>query len=105
MSTNDYVKFVTQQFVSYMDSPKQERKQKREERRNVRDPFLVRWFGILPLSLALLYKELRMKQENRKKRMHKRPLSWAFFSCLYTYVMARFLWDEVNYPPLIRCAS
>lgn len=67
MSTNDYVKFVTQQFVSYMDSPKEERKQKREQRRNVRDPFLVRWFGILPLSLALLYKELRTKQENRKK--------------------------------------
>ena len=28
MSTNDYVRFVTQQFVSYMDAPKEDRKQK-----------------------------------------------------------------------------
>ena len=29
MSTNDYVRFVTQQFVSYMDAPKEDRKQKK----------------------------------------------------------------------------
>lgn len=29
MSTNDYVRFITQQFVSYMDAPKEDRKQKK----------------------------------------------------------------------------
>ena len=29
MSTNDYVRFVTQQFVSYKDAPKENRKQKK----------------------------------------------------------------------------
>lgn len=36
MKTNDYVKYMTQQFVQYMDQPKEERKtkkiQKKEER-------------------------------------------------------------------------
>jgi hypothetical protein len=66
MSTNDYVKFVTQQFVSYMNSPKQDRKQKRQQRRSEREPFLNRWFGVLPLSIALLY------QKNADKKHEKR---------------------------------
>ncbi len=40
MSTNDYVRFVTQQFVSYMDAPKEDRKQKKEQRRAEKEPFM-----------------------------------------------------------------
>lgn len=65
MSTNDYVKFVTQQFVAYMDSPKSDRQQKREQRKREREPFLVRWFGILPLCITLYYNKIRQsKQED-----------------------------------------
>jgi hypothetical protein len=56
MSTNDYVKFVTQQFVSYMDQPKEERKQKRKQRKQEKPPFLYHWFGIIPFSLGLLFR-------------------------------------------------
>ncbi|MBO9129672.1 YqzE family protein [Bacillus sp. 165] len=58
MSTNDYVKFVTQQFVTYMDSPKADRQQKRAQKRMEKEPFLVRWFGVLPLSVALYYRKI-----------------------------------------------
>ena len=44
MSTNDYVRFVTQQFVSYMDAPKEDRKQKKEQRRAEKEPFMNKWF-------------------------------------------------------------
>jgi hypothetical protein len=65
MSTNDYVKFVTQQFVAYMDRPKSDRQQKREQRKREREPFLVRWFGILPLCITLYYNKIRQsKQED-----------------------------------------
>ncbi|MFX3624887.1 MAG: YqzE family protein [Ectobacillus sp.] len=67
MSTNDYVKFVTQQFVTYMDSPKQDRKQKRQQRRSEKELFSVRWFGVLPLSLKLLYKKTHLKQKDLDK--------------------------------------
>lgn len=61
MSTNDYVKFVTQQIVSYIDHPKEERKLIKEKRKGERSPFLTRMFGILPFSLSLFI-------DNRKKK-------------------------------------
>ncbi|MFD3447751.1 YqzE family protein [Microbacteriaceae bacterium 4G12] len=67
MSTNDYVKFVTQQFVSYMDSPKQDRKQRRVQRRQEKEPFLIRWFGVLPLGTVLLYRKVFHRETNVEK--------------------------------------
>ena len=34
MKTNDYVKYMTQQFVQYMDQPKEERKTKRFKKKS-----------------------------------------------------------------------
>ena len=56
MAANDYVKFVTQQFVAYMDLPKEERKQKRMQRKQEKPPLLYRWFGMIPVSLRLLFR-------------------------------------------------
>lgn len=33
MKTNDYVKYMTQQFVQYMDQPKEERKTKKIQKK------------------------------------------------------------------------
>nr|WP_280146195.1 YqzE family protein [Bacillus amyloliquefaciens]MDH3090731.1 YqzE family protein [Bacillus amyloliquefaciens] len=33
MKTNDYVKYMTEQFVKYFDTPKQERKERKEVRK------------------------------------------------------------------------
>lgn len=63
MSTNDYVRFVTQQFVSYMNNPKEERKQKKQQRRSEKEPFLNRWFGVMPLSAALFYQKVKQKRK------------------------------------------
>jgi hypothetical protein len=57
MSTNDYVKYVTQRIVSYMDSPKDQRKSLREEKKQNRTPFLNRWFGIIPFAVMLMFKK------------------------------------------------
>ncbi|ANB58811.1 yqzE-like family protein [Anoxybacillus sp. B7M1] len=56
MSANDYVRFVTQQLVRYMDQPKEERKKRREERKQGKEPILYRLFGMIPLSLKLLWR-------------------------------------------------
>ncbi|CAM4127047.1 hypothetical protein BAMA_22465 [Bacillus manliponensis] len=63
MSTNDYIRYVTQQFVSYMDVPKEDRKQKRQQRRAEREPFLNRWFGIVPFSAAFVYERVKKKRK------------------------------------------
>lgn len=56
MKTNDYVKYMTQQFVQYMDQPKEERKTKKFKKEE-RAPFANRWFGMIPLSFMLWYRK------------------------------------------------
>ena len=34
-----------------MDAPKEDRKQKKEQRRAEKEPFMNKWFGVMPLSL------------------------------------------------------
>lgn len=62
MSTNDYLKFVTQQIVSYIDSPKEERLNKRLQKRTNQAPFQNRWFGMIPFATMLLLKKIRRKK-------------------------------------------
>ena len=50
MSSNDYVKFLTEQIVGYMSGSKEERKENRE-------PFLFRWFGLLPMAVMYSIKK------------------------------------------------
>ncbi|MFS0879310.1 YqzE family protein [Bacillus sp. 7586-K] len=60
MSTNDYVKYLTQQIVKFMDTPKETRKQQREEKKlgETSSTFYTnRWFGVLPFSIKLFVKK------------------------------------------------
>ncbi|CAH0345716.1 YqzE family protein [Bacillus sp. CECT 9360] len=56
MKTNDYIKFLTQQFVKYMAVPKDVRKQRREKKKKMRKPFVSNWFGLMPFALTMLFK-------------------------------------------------
>lgn len=62
MKTNDYVKYVTQQFVSYVDTPTEQRKALREERKANKPPFAYRWFGLIPYALAQV---INMKKKKK----------------------------------------
>ncbi len=53
MSTNAYVKFVTEEVVKFLNSPKDERKGRRGGEKQV---FHDRWFGLLPFTFKLLLK-------------------------------------------------
>ncbi|UCZ54578.1 YqzE family protein [Bacillus shivajii] len=61
MKTNDYVKFMTQQFVSYVDQPKEERLAKKQQKKELKEPRSYRWFGLIPMSLSVTAKKLRKK--------------------------------------------
>jgi hypothetical protein len=62
MKTNDYVKFMTQTIVKYIDQPKDERKRLKHERKLAKASFWYRWFGILPY---LLYSEVNRRKNKR----------------------------------------
>ena len=53
MKTNDYVKYMTQTIIKYIDQPKEERKKQKQERKLSKASFWYRWFGILPYLLLL----------------------------------------------------
>lgn len=61
MSVNDYVKFMTQEIVQYMDKPKDDRKKQRQQKKQERQPFAVRWFGVLPYALIMM----KSRQKNK----------------------------------------
>ena len=46
MASHDYVRFLTERLVQYIDTPRAERKRRRKERQ--RDPWDRRWFGDIP---------------------------------------------------------
>ncbi|GEN35012.1 YqzE family protein [Aneurinibacillus danicus] len=53
MSSQEYVKYLAQRFVKYMETPKEQRTKKPKEK------LLYRWFGMLPLSLSMLIRRRR----------------------------------------------
>jgi len=62
MNTNDYVKYLTQTFVQYMDQPKEERQKLRAERKGLKEPFMLRWFGVLPYLIMFSFKRRKVRR-------------------------------------------
>ncbi|GFZ77625.1 YqzE family protein [Compostibacillus humi] len=56
MSSNDYIKFMTQQIVSYLDTPKEERGRKKNSKTG-QQVYGNSWFGILPFVLKMYRKK------------------------------------------------
>ncbi|MEK3882562.1 YqzE family protein [Paenibacillus sp. PL2-23] len=52
----DYVKFVTERFVSYMETPAETRKLTRTSAKAQREPWLTRWFGWGPAGLMIWWR-------------------------------------------------
>ncbi|MGD7009412.1 YqzE family protein [Metabacillus sp. 84] len=65
MSSNDYIKYVTQQVVKYMDTPKEQRQQEKEIKKETRTPFWFKWFGVLPISIMLWVKKRKAKRKKK----------------------------------------
>jgi hypothetical protein len=61
MKTNDYVKYMTQTFVKFIDQPREERVRQRQARRENKAAFWYRWFGIMPY---ILYSEVKKRKRS-----------------------------------------
>ncbi|GIO07093.1 YqzE family protein [Brevibacillus reuszeri] len=53
MSFQEYLKYLTRLFVTYMETPKDERRQ----RRTPKESWSSRWFGAIPMSIRLLWRK------------------------------------------------
>ncbi|WP_202076654.1 YqzE family protein [Caldalkalibacillus salinus] len=54
MSFQDLVKFMTQEFVQYMDTPRDERL--RQKSKNKQKNWSQQWFGVIPTAISMLFK-------------------------------------------------
>ncbi|WP_284140389.1 YqzE family protein [Virgibacillus sp. LDC-1] len=58
MSGDEYVKYLAGQFIAYLESTPEERKQQRVQQKNEKKKGLSnRWFGLLPFLIQLTFKK------------------------------------------------
>ncbi len=79
MKTNDYVKYMTQQFVKYIDTPRDERKERKEVRKETKTPVSQQWFGILPYGFRLLAETEKITANKRIRSFKKWRTLLIFF--------------------------
>ncbi|WP_026692911.1 YqzE family protein [Peribacillus kribbensis] len=60
MKTNDFIKFLTQQFIRFFDEPKDQRKTRKMENKQARTPLSYSLFGVIPFSISMLIKKRRL---------------------------------------------
>ncbi|WP_427052560.1 YqzE family protein [Paenibacillus sp. TC-CSREp1] len=70
---DELVKYITQRVVHYMDTPKDERKERRAQSRR-KEPWSIKWFGMIPFAVSLWVgqKESSMKLKHRKHHSSKK---------------------------------
>jgi len=53
LKPSEWLKWITEQFVLYLDTPRDIRRERRRQRRRMQPPWSVRWFGLVPLGLSM----------------------------------------------------
>jgi hypothetical protein len=60
-----YLKYMTERVVSFLDTPSESEEAKQEKKRS-REPWLTRWFGVIPMGLMMWWAQ----KANKKKKTH-----------------------------------
>lgn len=56
MKSEDWIKYVTKEFVQYVDTPKDERMKKKQEKKESQGTWGEHWFGAVPMAISMLFK-------------------------------------------------
>ncbi len=56
MKTNDFIKYLTQEFVTYTNQPREVRKQQQNEQQDYPKNHSTKWFGLIPLAVMMTFK-------------------------------------------------
>ncbi|MGF7031461.1 hypothetical protein J2T17_002372 [Paenibacillus mucilaginosus] len=71
---DELVKYLTVQVIKYFETPKEERKLKRAGKREAREQWQYRWFGMLPLALSMWLEPLRRGFERLREARERNKL-------------------------------
>lgn len=62
-SGDDLIKYLTERFVTYIDTPREVR---RQEKVKVKEPWTTKWFGMIPFSVSLWKEDIKSRRSNKK---------------------------------------
>ncbi|WP_372663741.1 YqzE family protein [Cohnella sp.] len=65
MDSSEYLKYMTERVVSYLDSNGIE-EEKKSDKKISREPWLTRWFGVLPMGLMMWWGQ----KADKKNKTH-----------------------------------
>ncbi|UKS23937.1 YqzE family protein [Paenibacillus sp. HWE-109] len=60
--SDELVKYITQQVVTYIDTPKDVRQQAKAINKEQREDWQTRWFGMLPLAARMMLEQVKPKK-------------------------------------------
>lgn len=60
--SDDLVKYITQQVVTYIDTPRDVRQQAKAMHKEQREHWQTRWFGMMPLATRMLIDQFKIKK-------------------------------------------
>ncbi|GIP37926.1 hypothetical protein J31TS4_12060 [Paenibacillus sp. J31TS4] len=64
--TDEFVQYLTERVVVYIDTPREVRRQLRQERRSrYKEPWPLRWFGLLPYALSMWISQRKRRSRGR----------------------------------------
>lgn len=59
IKTDEYIKYLTERVITYMDTPREVRRELRTKQRSAKPPWHVHWFGMVPMSIRMLFGKKR----------------------------------------------
>ncbi|WP_372637250.1 YqzE family protein [Cohnella sp.] len=68
MDGSEYLRYVTERVVSYMERPKDEEAEKKISAPRIKEPWLTKWFGIAPMGLMIWWGS---RAEKKNKTRHE----------------------------------
>ncbi|MFT8317508.1 MAG: YqzE family protein [Sporolactobacillus sp.] len=68
MKSEDYVRYLTEQFVRYMETPRDERKKVRREHKAVRPPMRNQLFGQIPDAIENYAQAIKNQIRNKRHK-------------------------------------
>ncbi|MCO7176515.1 YqzE family protein [Sporolactobacillus kofuensis] len=67
MKSEEYVRFLTEQFVRYMETPREERKKVRREHKAARPPLRNQLFGQIPDAIESYTSDIISRVKKHRK--------------------------------------
>lgn len=71
----DLIKYATERIVRYWGTPKDERLQRKVTRKAMREPWLSRWFGMMPMSIRVWKARTKASTDERNHSSEKEQSS------------------------------